>query len=196
METVLSAPDSWVDIHGDHLFRYALQRLHELSLAEDMVQETFLAAFRQKETFAGRSSERTWLVGILKHKIIDHFRRVNRERSLNDSETTTDFLDENFRQGGALPGTWKTGARPAAWAINPSDELDKKELRSGITHCLSKLDQRHQEAFVLREMEDLDSAEISDILRISPVNLRVILHRCRTRLRRCLERFLPVSGGK
>ena len=69
-------PEDWVDLHGDGLYRYALLRLRSPDLAADVVQETFLEALRARSSFSGHSSERTWLVGILRHKIVDHFRRV------------------------------------------------------------------------------------------------------------------------
>ena len=86
----LSDPGRWVEEYGDYLFRYALMRLRDPSRAEDMVQETFLAALKGGRSFAGRSAEKTWLVGILKNKIADYFRKASRE---------TSFTDLNFYQG-------------------------------------------------------------------------------------------------
>src|SRR5688500_10622854 len=77
-------PERWLDDHGDYLFKYAVFRLRDDIVAEDAVQETFLAALKAYENFEGRGSERTWLVGILKHKIIDHFRRVGREAPIGE----------------------------------------------------------------------------------------------------------------
>ena len=77
-------PDRWLDDHGDYLFKYAVFRLRDNNVAEDAVQETFLAALKAYQGFEGRGSERTWLVGILKHKIIDHFRRIGREAQMGD----------------------------------------------------------------------------------------------------------------
>ena len=91
-------PDSWVDEHGDALFRYALFRIHDAQVAEDLVQETFLAAIRGKDKFAGRSSVKTWLFGILKHKIIDHIRKISRERPEEDIEAiATSTVDHKSR---------------------------------------------------------------------------------------------------
>src|SRR5262249_60497286 len=72
-------PETWVDRYGDGLYRYALLRLRAPDLAADVVQETFLEALRVRHTFARRSSERTWLIGILRHKIVDQLRRASRE---------------------------------------------------------------------------------------------------------------------
>jgi len=82
----LSDPERWVEEHGDYLFKYALVRLRDATRAEDMVQETFLAALKGGDKFAGRSAEKSWLVGILKNKICDHYRKASRETSFTDME--------------------------------------------------------------------------------------------------------------
>ena len=98
----LSDPDTWLDQHGDSLYRFALVRVRETALAEDLVQETLLAAWRAKDSFAGGSAERTWLIAILKNKLIDHFRRSNRESPMPEMEDT----DEAFgRRNQALAGS-------------------------------------------------------------------------------------------
>ena len=71
-----ATPDDWVEAHGDYLFNFAIGQLRDASVAEDLVQDTFLAAFKARDRFSGQSSERTWLVGILRHKICDHLRHT------------------------------------------------------------------------------------------------------------------------
>jgi DNA-directed RNA polymerase specialized sigma subunit, sigma24 homolog len=90
------AASRWVDDHGECLYRYALVRVRKPEIAEDLVQETFLAAVRGYEKFGGRSSERSWLVGILKNKIVDHFRKLGRETSFTDMEFLSDEFSEKF----------------------------------------------------------------------------------------------------
>jgi RNA polymerase sigma-70 factor (TIGR02943 family) len=174
-------PAGWVDAHGDSLFRYALIRIRDRSLAEDLVQETLLAAFRGRESFSGRSSERTWLVGILKNKIADHFRRKAREGSRDEL-----FLRENL---GAGPfdgrGHWKNG--PADWGTDPADRVRQADFLEQLRRCLSDLPASQASAFTLREIDGMTSGEICKILEISETNLWVILHRARMRLRACLE---------
>lgn len=184
---MLSDPDAWVDRHGDVLYRYALLRLHDAQVAEDLVQETFLAALRQRDRFAGRSDERTWMVGILKHKIIDHFRRVARELPLNGMDPPGGGNPTEFHQYGLLAGTWKSAARPAEWSMDLSDGVERSEFRKILDRCLEALKPFLRQAFVLREMEELKTEEICNILEVSPTNLRVMLHRGRLRLRSCLE---------
>src|SRR5882672_7151320 len=94
--TGLSDPEQWVELHGDYLFKYALARLRDPARAEDMVQETFLAALKGGKSFAGRSAEKSWLVGILKNKICDHYRKASRETSFTDMEFYSDEESDRF----------------------------------------------------------------------------------------------------
>jgi RNA polymerase sigma-70 factor (ECF subfamily) len=156
-------------------------RLRDRSASEDLVQETFLAALKDRGSFAGDSSEATWLVGILKHKIADHFRRQSRESSLPDGDTPDRPGDDPFN---AL-GHWATG--PAEWGGNPADLFHQKDFLDQFRKCLSGLSPNHANAFTLREIEGADTGEICKVLNVSETNLWVILHRARMQLRRCLE---------
>lgn len=174
-------PEKWVVDYGDYLYRYALSRVQDPATAEDLVQETFLAALRAQGGFRGQSSERTWLTGILKHKVIDHIRRKSRERPVNDIEASVDSLDERFDD----KGHWRVG--PAKWTVNPRKLLEQKEFWTVFYSCLSKLSDRLAQALVLREMDGLSSDEIRKIFNISETNTYVLLHRARMRMRRCLN---------
>lgn len=105
----LSDPERWVDEHGDYLFKYALVRLRDAAKAEDLVQDTFLAALKGGKNFAGRSAEKTWLVGILKNKIADHFRKAGREMSFSDLSFYDDEEKNNFVAEGLSKGSWLDG---------------------------------------------------------------------------------------
>lgn len=174
-------PSDWVDSYGNYLFRYAMLRLRDRTAAEDVVQETFLAALKDRGSFSGISSEATWLVGILKHKIGDHFRRQARETPLMEENPgehpDAEYLDE--------AGHWTTG--PAEWGRNPAEIYRNKEFVERFRKCLAGLSPNHANAFTLRETEGLGTAEICKILGVSETNLGVILHRARSLLRRCLE---------
>ena len=180
-------PDTWVDQYGDYLFRYALLRLRDRDRAEEAVQETFLAAFKGKNHFSGNSSERTWLVGILKHKIIDHFRRVSKEVPFEETSATTHELDEPLRTAGEWVGHWKEEAGPVSWGADPVKLLQQKEFYKALERCLNALSPRLAQVFILREMEELSTAEICRILNITESNLWVMLHRARMQLRKSLE---------
>jgi RNA polymerase sigma-70 factor (ECF subfamily) len=184
-------PSDWVDSYGDYLFRYALLRLRDRSVAEDLVQETFLAALKNQGSFSGNSSEATWLVGILKHKIADHFRRQSREVSLPGGDLPDPPGDDPFN----AEGRWGTG--PAEWGENPADLFRQKEFLDQLTQCLSELSPNHANAFTLREIEGLGTGEICKVLHVTETNLWVILHRARMLLRRCLEiRWFAKGTGK
>jgi len=184
-------PSAWVDRYGDYLFRYAMLRLRDRPAAEDMVQETFLAALKDRETFSGNSSEATWLVGVLKHKIADHYRRQAREAPLEGGDLG-EHPDVGHFDG---VGHWTTG--PAEWGGNPADLYRQGEFLVQFRHCLSRLSPNHANAFTLSEIEGADTGEICKVLNVSETNLWVILHRARALLRRCLEiRLFGTSAGK
>jgi len=174
-------PETWVDEHGDSLFRYALFRIQDAQAAEDLVQETFLAALRGKDSFAGRSSLRTWLFGILKHKIIDHIRKISRERPEGDIETVANLADKTFDE----QGVWKS--QPAKWTTDPGLLFQQQEFWEMLQYCLSELPPRLNQVFTLRELDELTAEEVRKILQVSPTNGGVMLHRARMRLRECLE---------
>ncbi len=179
--TPLPDPATWVDQHGDYLFRYALSRLGNPEVAEDLVQETFLAALRAAGDFAGKSSERTWFVGIMKHKMVDYFRRQERERPVTALNSAEDSAEELFDH----KGWWKV--KPAKWSANAGELLERKEFWEIFRRCLAKLPQKLAAAFSLREMDELSSPEICGVLKVTASNLGVLLYRARMGLRRCLE---------
>jgi RNA polymerase sigma-70 factor (ECF subfamily) len=177
----LSDPETWVDQYGNYLFGYAILRLHDYKLAEDMVQETFLAALQARNHFLGQSSERTWLMGILKHKILDQIRKNSREFMIYDVESSVVEVEEFFDKMGRLKAT------STEWTIDPSMVLEQKEFQEVLKQCLSELPSRLAIVFSLREMDGLSSEEICNMLNISKTNLRVMFHRARLQLRLCLE---------
>lgn len=191
----LCDPDRWVDQHGDALYRYALLRLRDHALAEDIVQETFLAALQARDKFAGHSSERTWLIGILKHKMVDHFRRASREMPLDQVETLSAESEDAFHTTGEWVGHWKEELGPATWGTDPAAVVEQKEFWTVFERCLSALPARLAQVFVLRELDGLSTEEICETLNISANNLWVMLHRARAQLRRSLEMnyFHPAS---
>jgi RNA polymerase sigma-70 factor (TIGR02943 family) len=184
--SALSDPEQWVELHGDYLFRNALARLHDATKAEDAVQETFLAALRGGRSFAGRSAERTWLVGILKNKISDHFRKASRETSFTDMEFYSDEESDRFVADGLFKDSWNGALAPRDWP-NPGASLDNEIFWQTFRDCSNKLPRNVETAFTLREVDGLDSSEICELLNISQGNLWVMLHRARMALRRCME---------
>jgi RNA polymerase sigma-70 factor (TIGR02943 family) len=174
-------PDTWVDQYGDILFRYALQRVKDTGVAEELVQETFLAAMRAKDRFRGQSTEQTWLFAILKHKIIDYYRRKKPDRSDMDvedfAETKNPFFSAN--------GKWQI--QPTRWDINPIEAYEQKEFMDAFYQCISQMPQRLADAFVHREIDGLSTEEICKLMDITASNCWVMLYRARMLLRRCIE---------
>ena len=177
----LSDPATWLDQHGDSLYRFALLRVRNPTIAEDLVQETLLAAWRAKDNFAGQAAERTWLIAILKNKLIDHFRRSSRETPLPDIADTDDAIDALFVEH---TGHWAQA--PAAWP-RPDDALEQAEFWRVFQDCLAGLPDRQAQAFTLTEVDGLSTEELCKALAAQPSNVWVMLHRARLRLRECLE---------
>ena len=175
-------PEKWVEKYGDILYRFAVLRVGDSGLAEELVQDTLCVALEARERYSGKSSERTWLIGILKHKIADHFRDSSREVSRIDSSDLPagedgDFFDEK--------GRWRV--MPERWKGSPEEILENKEFWEVFQNCLDGLSSNIRQAFTLRELDEVESGEICKVLGITTTNLWVMLHRARNGLRRCLE---------
>lgn len=196
-ETQAADPAAWVDEHGDYLYRYALFRLRDPSRAEDAVQEALLAGLQAYANFAGRGSERTWLVGILKHKITDQFRRLGREAQAPQREGEGFAHEEFFRASGEWADHWEVKYAPGEWAASPESLVEQGEFWSVFQNCLRPLPERIASAFVMREVDGLTSEEICEVLGVKVNNLWVMLHRARLHLRRCLElNWFKRPGGR
>ena len=176
-------PNRWVDDHGDCLFRYALVRVRIREIAEDLVQESLLAAVRQIDKFRARSSERSWLCGILKNKICDYFRKLGRETNFTDLEFFSDehsdrFDNENYWIHERVPEDWKCEGELA---------MKCAEFWQALEAALNRLPTRVAQVFIMREMDGVPGWEVCQMLNISEANLWVILHRARMALREDLE---------
>ena len=185
MNNQLSSPENWIEQHGDYLYGYAMFRLRDVAAAEDVVQETLLAALQSHDRFVGRSSERTWLIGILKHKIIDHYRKIGRHEISYEDDATSD--DNSFQKTGEWAGHWRSECAPTNWQPDALANLERKEFWETLDRCLAELPKKTAMAFVLREVDGLSSEATCDLLALSRNNLWVMLHRARLKLRSSLE---------
>jgi RNA polymerase sigma-70 factor (ECF subfamily) len=183
----LSDPERWVEDYGDYLFKIALVRLRDPARAEDMVQETFLAALKGGDKFAGRSAEKNWLAGILKNKICDHFRKAGRETSFTDMEFYCDEESDKFIPDGLFKDGWIHELGPLEWSSDPGSSLDSQAFWKTFHDCSNKMPKNIATVFTMREVDGMESKEICGLLNISESNLWVMLHRARMALRRCLE---------
>ncbi len=177
----LEDPSIWVDRYGDYLYRFALARIHDPVVAEDLVQETFLAALKSRRNFEKRATVKTWLTAILRHKIVDFIRKRQRERVIDNEEALDRSLEAFFNDN----GHWKI--HPAKWAHNPGKHYEQKEFLDILYDCLTGLPRRIARIFMLREMEGLQTEEICQQMKISATNCWTMLYRARSALRRCLE---------
>lgn len=172
-------PNKWVDRYANYLYNYTIVRVNDHEIAQDIVSETFLAGLRSKDNFKGNAKERTWLVAILKHKIIDHYRHKS---SLKGSaEMQVDWNNED-QQGDWLEERVQDGINP-----NITDLIENQELGSAILECLGTLDEKHAEIFRLRTMENYETEAICNEYDITPSNLWVIIHRARKAMMDCLK---------
>ena len=181
-------PATWVDLHGDTLYRYALSRLRNPDAAEEVVQETFVAALHSLDQYSGRGEEGAWLLGILKRKIVDCVRRRNRPDSATGAEMGADPSETFFEE----KGNWRFDPRVAK--MRPDARLERDEFWETFRGCLKGLPPRQADVFSLREMEELSSHDICKELQITASNLWVLLHRARLHLMRCMKTHLERWG--
>jgi len=163
------------------LLKFALLQLRNPTWAEDAVSETLLAALEKPQSFGGRSQLKSWLIGILKHKLVDQIRRQTKEMSTSSSEDEDEGLeDQLFGQD----GHWRNA--PQDWG-NPEQNLHQVEFFRVLEACVENLPGQQGRLFMMREWLELETDEICKQLTITPTNLWVMLHRARLKLRECLE---------
>ena len=179
-------PELWVDQFGDALFSYAVLRVSDRGIAEDLVQETFLAAVKGQSGFDGRSSRLTWLIGILKRKVIDHYRRANTPKG-GKGEVSLDEIGEDFR-GKFFNHRGEFKRTVERWPGDPETTLQEQEFWEIFHECRRALPENLLAAFNLRELDQFDTARVCSELGISAANLSVRIYRARLLLRQCLER--------
>jgi len=173
-------PAQWVRLHGDALFGYAILRVRDRELAEDLVQDCLIGAYEARHRFTGEAAERTWLIGILKHKIIDHLRKQSRRQGAESPSGQTPG-DEHFDRRGRWAGHTST------WSRDPQTLMADPEFQATLADCIAALPDKLATTFVLREIDGVESDEVCTILGISSTNMWARIHRARLSLRRCLE---------
>ena len=168
---------SRVEGERPYLLRYASLQLRDSQAAEDAVQETLLAALAGEAGFGQRASLRTWLTGILKHKIIDALRKASREAPAAGEDEFEALFDER--------GHWIE--MPAAWS-DPDASLDQKRFFAALELCLSRLPVKTAQTFMMREHMGLETDEICKELAVTATHCWVLLYRARMALRECLTK--------
>ena len=175
------SPSDWVDAYAGPLYRLAYSRTGDRHVAEDLVQETLLAALQQREAFRGDGRQLGWLMGILRNKIADHFRRKGRRREVALGE------EQEAEATSRFDGKGRWASPPLPWEAREEQLLENKEFWETVHGCLEKMPDRPRQVLALRVMQDESTETICDILGIKPNNVWVVLHRARSLLRSCLE---------
>ena len=173
-------PNNWIDRYSDYLFNYTISRVNDKEIAQDIVQDTFFAGLKSMKNFKGEASERTWLISILKRKIIDHYRKINSKKGKtevrmsynSDIESEGDWLEEQVSDSSEN---------------NAEEILINEELGTAILNCLSKLPKKQGEVFKMKTIQGFDTDVICNEFNITASNLWVIVHRARTALANCLK---------
>lgn len=173
-------PNTWIDRYSDYLFNYTISRVNDREMAKDLVQDTFFAALKSMKNFKGDASQRTWLIAILKRKIIDYYRKINSKKgqaevriSYNSDEDEGDWLEERV-------------ADP--FDKTAEDALENDELGDAIFNCLDKLPEKQATVFRMKTIEGLETETICNELNITASNLWVIVHRARSAMADCMEK--------
>lgn len=173
-------PTKWIDNYSDYLFRYTIIRINNHEVSKDLVQETFFSGLKSAKNFEGKATERTWLISILKRKIIDHYRKINSKKGQAE-------VRMNFYNDGENEGDWIEERAPQSWGNEVEKKIENKELQHQIDLCVDKLPQKYAMVFRMKTIQEIDTQVICKELSISSSNLWVIIHRARMQLRKCLE---------
>lgn len=173
-------PDKWVDRYADYLFNYTIVRVNDREVANDLISETFLAALNSMKNFKGDASERTWLISILKRKIIDYYRKINSNKGKAEVKVTL--------PDGEAEGEWLEEKVADLSDRTAEDEMENKELGLAILDCMDQLPEKQARIFKMKTIEGIDTETICNEFKITPSNLWVIIHRARTFLANCLEK--------
>lgn len=180
-------PSKWVDLYGDYLFSYARLKVSHKENAEDLVQETFISAIKAKDTFKGDSSEKTWLMAILKNKIIDHYRKKDVLRNTTEylTETEETFEKHFFEK---TYGHWLADAAPKLWKQSADAPMNQAEFDTVLHQCIQKMPAKLVPVFIARFLDDEDSEIICKVHNLTASNYWVMVHRAKLLIRSCLEK--------
>jgi RNA polymerase sigma-70 factor (ECF subfamily) len=188
-----ASAERWLAEHGDVLWRFVLGRTRSRDVAEDVVQETILAAMQAHAVFAGSSSERTWLLGIAAHKIADHFRGMRRRAERSDPGTAEqrDADKAAFHAMFTAKGMW--AKPPTKWGLDAGSTTENAEMLAALRRCIDALPPSQAEVVWLRDLLNIPGAEVCKAMGISPTNLWSRMHRARAALRACVEKSMGMS---
>jgi len=174
-------PNKWIDRYSDYLYNFTITRVNDREIAKDLVQDTFFASLKSMKNFKGEASERTWLISILKRKIIDHYRKINSKKG--KAEVRMDFKSDDD-----IEGNWLEERVADAQYQTAEDKIINQELGDAIFGCLDKLSKKQATVFRMKTIEKLETETICNELNITSSNLWVIIHRARIAMAECMEK--------
>ncbi|MGF1924579.1 MAG: sigma-70 family RNA polymerase sigma factor [Bacteroidia bacterium] len=175
-------PKQWVSRYADYLYKYAIARLNDEEIAKDLVQETFFSALKGLDKFAGKSTEKTWLTGILKHKIIDIYRK---DYARSNAKSTQFVAEEEYFNKD--DGHWRAQHAPQTFGVEQQDPLTNKEFHQTLQLCFKKLPALWATVFTMKHVDEEPTETILLSMNISSSNFWVIIHRTKLSLRACLQ---------
>ncbi len=173
-------PDTWVDLYADYLFNFAVARVSDAEIAKDLVQETFFAGLKSAKNYKGDASERTWLIAILKRKVIDHYRKINSKKGKAE-------VRMSYSSGSDAQGDWLEEQVADPFSTLENSVIENEELGMAIQSCISKLPKKQAKVFTMKTIQGISTEDICNELGINPSNLWVMIHRSRTALMGCLN---------
>ncbi|MBO6879796.1 MULTISPECIES: sigma-70 family RNA polymerase sigma factor [Winogradskyella] len=173
-------PNNWIKLYSDYLFNYTISRVNNREIAQDLVSETFLAGLKAMKNFKGEASERTWLISILKRKIIDYYRKINSKKG--QAEVRMSYSNHTDAEG-----DWLEERVADPFDKTAEDRLENSELGDAIYDCISKLPEKQAQVFKMKTILGYETETICNELNITASNLWVIIHRARTALADCME---------
>jgi len=181
MPEVKLIPEKWVDRYGDYLFNFTISRVNDPIMAQDLVSETFLAGLKSAHRFKGNSTERTWLISILKRKIIDYYRKINSNKG--KAEVRMSYLSNSDQEGDWMEEKAQDLRNP-----NVEDTIEQEELGKALEECIACLPERYATIFVQKTIDNLETETICKEHDITASNLWVIIHRARVQLMECMNK--------
>ena len=179
-ETNQLEPKKWVDSYSDYLFNYAVARVSDAEIAKDLVQETFFAGLKSAKNYKGDAAERTWLIAILKRKVIDHYRKINSNKG--KAEVRMNYVNSEGESG-----NWVEERVADPNSIQENSAIENEELGLAIKECIAKLPKKQSQVFTMKTIQGISTEDICQELNINPSNLWVMIHRSRTALMGCLN---------
>jgi RNA polymerase sigma-70 factor (TIGR02943 family) len=181
-------PKNWVSNYADYLYNYAYYRVNNQELAEDLVQDTFLAGITAQNTYKAQASEKTWLVSILKNKIIDHYKKASTRNesplqlNIYEAPSYDHFFDKQRM------GHWQKETSPKDWGDKTEANIETREFYAVLEKCMATVPVKWQGIFKMSLLDDKDSALVCKEFNLSSSNFWVIMHRAKLQIRECLEK--------